>query len=66
MKIPTRTTTTQTVPFKSAQDAIRALQHRSLTVAVRDITTTTDYQALLRDLKTRKVPFGIVIVTAKE
>lgn len=54
------------VAFKTTTDAVRAIERNPrLRADVREITTSTDYAALLKLLSSLPRPFGIVVVTAK-
>jgi arginyl-tRNA--protein-N-Asp/Glu arginylyltransferase len=67
MRIPKTTLTTEQVEFKTTRDVVRALQsNQSLTVDVKEITNSTEYQTLLRHLASIKQPFGICVARAKE
>lgn len=55
------------VEFKTPHDAIRAIQSTpTLNADVREISTSTAFQALVEHLTTLPRPFGIVVVTLKE
>ena len=66
MNIKKNMTRTEAVAFKNARDAMRALQNNQLlNTDVREITNSTEYQALLKTLASLPRPFGIVIATPK-
>jgi len=67
MKIRKSTLTTEAVEFKNVRDVLRTLQRsQSLTVDVKEITNSSEFQALLKHLASIERPFGICIARAKE
>lgn len=67
MQIPKKTSTTESVAFKTPTDAIRVLQNpKTLNVDVREIVNTNDHQNLIRHVTRLKPPFGICVVHPKE
>lgn len=67
MKVTKTKKLNEQVAFKTPQDAIRAIQSTpTLKADVREISTSTEFQLLVKQLTALTRPFGVVIVTPKE
>ena len=67
MKVTKTKKLNEQVAFKTPQDAIRAIQSTpTLKTDVRKISTSTEFQLLVKHLTTLPHPFSVVVVTPKE
>jgi hypothetical protein len=59
--------TRQDLPFRTIKEAVQAIQNPTLTDASPVlVTSSSEFQALIRKLNDLPRPFGIVVVMAKE